>query len=191
MSGGIQAEKELLRARVGALRRGFDAGWVREASARLQAQVMGLPEFLAARQVACYLALPGEVQAESIVQRCRTDGKALCLPAFDCAKRVYGFVNWPADAVMVRGPMGIAQPADLQAAEGEAIDFVVVPGVAFDTTGGRLGHGGGHFDRMLSGAVRAFKVGVAFEAQLAERVPMGPHDVRMDAVVTESRVLRG
>ena len=66
--------------------------------------------------------------------------------------------------------------------------MVVVPGVAFDAQGGRLGHGRGHFDRLLARSP-ALRVGLCSEARLVAAVPMEPHDVRMDVVATETRMI--
>jgi 5-formyltetrahydrofolate cyclo-ligase len=74
----------------------------------------------------------------------------------------------------------------------ETVDLAVVPGIAFDLRGGRLGHGGGHIDRMLGAdALRGpFAAGLAFECQIFECLPMGIHDRPMQAVVTETRTIR-
>jgi 5-formyltetrahydrofolate cyclo-ligase len=70
------------------------------------------------------------------------------------------------------------------------VDFVVVPGVAFDAAGRRLGRGRGHYDATLAAAGPAFLCGIAFEVQVVDEVPSEAHDVALDAVVTEARVLR-
>ena len=72
----------------------------------------------------------------------------------------------------------------------QELDLLVIPGLAFDRQGGRLGYGKGYFDRLLPGArPDALLAAVAFECQLFDAVPMQPYDVRVDAVVTESRYL--
>ena len=69
--------------------------------------------------------------------------------------------------------------------------MIVVPGVAFDARGGRLGYGGGFYDRFLASAGEgAIRIGICFEVQVVDEVPMAGHDLRVDAVVTEQRVLR-
>ncbi|HTL75696.1 MAG TPA: 5-formyltetrahydrofolate cyclo-ligase, partial [Casimicrobiaceae bacterium] len=71
-----------------------------------------------------------------------------------------------------------------------SVDWVLVPGVAFDARGGRLGYGGGFYDRLLPGAAgSAPRVAGAFEMQIVDAVPTAPHDVGVDAVVTERRTL--
>ena len=69
------------------------------------------------------------------------------------------------------------------------IDTVLIPGSVFDPSGGRLGYGGGFYDRFLTEAApRAIRLGVAFELQLVDQVPMEPHDQYMDILVTEQQI---
>jgi len=109
------------------------------------------------------------------------------VPAFRPGTKDYALA-WLGAGVKLRpGRMGILEPAPAQWAEPAAVGAVLVPGVAFDRSGGRLGRGGGYYDRLLRG-LRAVKVGVAFEAQLVGVVPAGPTDQRVDWVVTEQGV---
>lgn len=185
----LAAVKGEVRQRVLALRSALDAGEAGRLGARLQTSVLAQPEFARARRVGCYLALKGEVPTEAIIRQCHAEGRHLCVPGFDRARRVYGFVAYAPDAVMTAGPLGIMQPAETVPVAASTLDLVIVPGVAFDACGGRVGHGGGHYDRMLAGST-VFKLAVAFDFQVVEIVPVGHQDILMDAIVTESRVLR-
>jgi 5-formyltetrahydrofolate cyclo-ligase len=94
------------------------------------------------------------------------------------------------DSGLVVERMGVREPA----AGGQVVppgdlDLILVPGLAFDEHGRRLGRGGGHYDRFLAGLSSA-RVGVAFEVQLAPQVPAGPGDERVDAVATERRIIQ-
>ena len=75
------------------------------------------------------------------------------------------------------------KPIDL-----DTIDIIIVPGVAFDTTGNRMGHGKGYFDRLLK-HLDALRIGLAFEFQIVSHVPMDPHDEKMDIIVTEKQII--
>ncbi len=94
------------------------------------------------------------------------------------------------------GTFGILEPTKgMPLADLSAIDFVIVPGRAFDSDGRRLGRGKGYYDGFLSrlkpfGAGGPMKLGVAFACQLADAVPVEPRDVNMDAIATEHRVIR-
>ena len=87
-----------------------------------------------------------------------------------------------------KGAHGIREPMEAPVAEPDDLRVIVGPGMAFDAQGGRLGHGRGHFDRLLAQS-RALLVGLCFENRLVKAVPMESHDVRMDVVATEKRML--
>lgn len=96
------------------------------------------------------------------------------------------------DADLAPGHRGIREPlpAARRPARVDRVDTFLVPGAAFDADGNRVGYGGGHFDRLLAAArPAACRIGVAFEAQILDAVPREPHDVAMDAVVTERRAI--
>ena len=95
------------------------------------------------------------------------------------------------DADLTPGPWGIREPDPRRCPPVRPgdVDLVLVPGVAFDAGGGRLGYGGGYYDRLLGTCAEATTlVAAAFEVQMVERVPMGPGDRRVDLVVTERGV---
>jgi 5-formyltetrahydrofolate cyclo-ligase len=98
---------------------------------------------------------------------------------------------------LVAGPMGLLEPADHCAEVSlDAIDVFVVPGLAFDRRGQRLGYGGGYYDEVAArvrarrDGRRAFLVGVGFDFQMVDRCPAGERDVAIDCVVTDARVVR-
>ena len=87
------------------------------------------------------------------------------------------------------GFRGIQEPhSTTPASSVDTLDLLVVPGLAFDRTGGRLGQGGGYYDRVLRTRARPFTVGIAYSNQLVEQVPMGEGDQRVDCVVTENGI---
>ena len=119
------------------------------------------------------------------------DGKAVCVPAHRAEDGRYAMAALAPDAARGAGPAGIVEPAFKEWILLETVDLVVVPGVAFDPAGGRVGRGAGHYDRLLAGAGRACaRVGLAFEFQVLAGVPTSGHDVGMDVIVTEQRTLR-
>ena len=90
------------------------------------------------------------------------------------------------------GRWSVPEPAAPRWVAAEDVDLALVPGLAFDAAGGRLGHGGGYYDRLLARAEPriACRAGIAWACQIVDRVPTGPHDVRMDWVVTEKEIRR-
>lgn len=153
----------------------------RRMSEQLIGRIGELPEFAAARCVGLFCALPDEPDMTA------------ALAAWSCGKRVVvprvegetmQFYDYDR-ATMVCGAFGIAEPgAGARMCRPEEIELVVVPGVAFDRCGARLGRGKGFYDRYLSqSGVRAVKIGACYAHQLVEALPVEPHDVRMDRVV--------
>ena len=88
---------------------------------------------------------------------------------------------------MVSGEQfGIGEPTGPEWTDLGAVELIVVPGVAFDSEGNRMGRGRGFYDRLLKSTPRAAKVGVAYDFQMLDHIATEPHDVRMDRVITES-----
>lgn len=138
------------------------------------------PPFQQAGTVLLYYSLPDEVCTHAFIRKW-CDRKRLLLPVVvgdDLELRCY---TGPAD--MAIGAYGIAEPVGPAFTELSAIDVAVVPGVAFDAAGHRLGRGKGYYDRLLP-HLRAVKVGICYPYQLLAEVPAEPFDVRMDAVVS-------
>lgn len=149
-----------------------------------------------AQVVALFSSLSGEVETGRAISDLWDAGQKVLLPRMVSAGDL-AFHEFPAGAELVRGPYGVLEPAaSFPPVELALADVVVVPGLAFDRSGGRLGRGAGYYDRALAAArARAWResarpgplaVGLGFGFQLVEGVPMEPADFRLDAVVTET-----
>lgn len=189
-STSIASEKGALRERMLLVRAGLPPA-VREAASRaITARLAALPTWKDAGTVALHAALGAEVDTAELARLAHAEGKRIAWPRTASSGPGLAFASCPA-AELVPGPArALEPPADAPPVSLTSIDLLVVPGVAFDTRGGRLGRGRGHYDAALSrirpGAVR---VGLCFDEQVVERVPVEPHDVRVDLVVTPSGVL--
>jgi 5-formyltetrahydrofolate cyclo-ligase len=186
----LQEVKAHLRKTVLGRRDAMDAG-TRAASSRAIVQgIIGLAAYKEARTILAYAAFGSELQTDAFLRHTLNEGKALLLPRVNRQKRlleVYEVRDLTQD--LEAGTWGIREPRPDRCvpAAPRVVDFVLVPGLAFDAHGGRLGHGAGYYDRLLSGGVspHAWLVAGAFEAQMVEAVPMNEHDVPVDMVVTE------
>lgn len=148
------------------------------------------PALAGARVVAGYLSLPGELPPEPLMTALHAAGRIVAVPAWDPAARDYVFRRWTPDALVVEGPMHVRQPAIGESVPFDSVDTVLVPGLAFDRLGNRLGFGAGWYDRLLARCrPGAAFVGVAFDEQLFAEVPAEPHDVRMRWLATPGAVL--
>ena len=161
------------------------------ASAAITARIAALPTFTAARTVLLTLSFRSEWDTLPLIELALADGKTVAAPRVNGATRMldlHALVDPPRD--LVAGTFGIPEPdprADPVAPE--TVDWVLVPGIAFDRSGRRLGYGGGYYDRLLPLLSRATRVAGAFDLQLVDRVPSAPHDLGVDVIVTESQTL--
>ncbi len=140
------------------------------------------------RSIACYLSYGKELPTGPILDVCRDKGLRVAVPAWDGG--LYRFA-WLSDGeVLEEGPKGIPQPARLLFADASEFDLFLVPGLVFSTDGGRIGYGGGWYDRLLPGRrPDSFCQGLCLDGQLvADALPLEPHDLRMDAVLAPSGI---
>ena len=140
----------------------------------------------AARMVGLYRALPSECGTAALAAALQAAGKAICYPAVLPGARALSFRR--SAGAFVAGALGIEEPAGAQVELSE-IDLLVVPALAADERGGRLGRGRGHYDATLA-ICGATTVALVFESQLVPEVPVGEHDRRVGAICTEARLLR-
>jgi 5-formyltetrahydrofolate cyclo-ligase len=153
-------------------------------------EITHLDCYLRSGVVLAYVGFGSELRTETFLRRVLDDGKVLLLPRVNRNERRLNLhvVKDPAKDLEA-GTWGIREPSpDLcPRAEPAALDFALVPGVAFDARGARLGYGGGYYDTLLAGSTksRPSLVAAAFELQVVDEVPLEEHDVRVDLIVTE------
>ena len=163
------------------LNRALDSRQRLRASAAIFSAVERLPEFRAARTVAVFAALPDDPATDEVLARWASTRRVVLPRVEGDAMRFYACRP---DA-LVFGAFGILEPQGERPCPAGEIDLVVCPGVAFTADGRRLGRGRGYYDRYLGDpAFRGFRVGVCYAHQLVDDLPVEPHDVRMDRVIT-------
>ncbi len=150
-------------------------------------RILAAPEFARAECVFAFHPMRTEPNIRRVLETVLWTGRTLLLPRCGAAGEMRALVVRSMDELVQDGSFGLFQPR-ADAPEGLP-DLVLVPAVAFDLAGYRLGHGGGYYDRYLSRYSGA-SLGVCFEKMLLERVPREAHDRPVAAVVTECRVLR-
>jgi 5-formyltetrahydrofolate cyclo-ligase len=138
-----------------------------------------------ARLIALYRALPSECGTAALAAKLEASGVGVCYPVVSSVSRALAFRR--SAGVFVSGALGIEEPTG-NAVLLEEIDLIVVPAIAVDERGGRIGRGRGHYDATLA-ACRATSVALIFEAQLVPDVPLGEHDRPVRAVCTEARLI--
>lgn len=183
--------KEELRTRMRALRKALPRE-VRAAKAALvRDRVIALPEFAAARVVSSFLAVRGEIDPAPIAEAALAAGKTVVLPRVDYEENGLVLHRWqPGDALEESG-FGVPEPLpEAPRVVPDEVDFVIVPALAIDERGHRVGYGKGFYDRLLPQMPSAVRCAIAYDFQLLAEVPDIEGDVPVQIVVTEKTVLR-
>ncbi|MDD4911502.1 MAG: 5-formyltetrahydrofolate cyclo-ligase [Sideroxydans sp.] len=191
----IQARKQALRRSIIAARDNLTPTLRAHASKHIVDQLCKLATYKASRIVLGYLNFGSEVASEAWVRQALTDGKCVLLPRVNKAsKHLELFEVKDIDSDVETGAYGIREPiverCDRFEALGE-IDLILMPGVAFDWEGGRLGYGGGYFDRLLAHLPhRPVLIAGAFAMQVVKEIPQESTDHKIDWLVTENETIR-
>ena len=137
-------------------------------------------------QLLLYIPISAEIDVNPLIKKGLEVGKQIALPRFSPENNGYEACAMPNLGELVIGKFGIPEPSlGCQKMDTKQLDLVIVAGVAFDGLGGRLGRGGGFFDRLLAD-ISAKKCGVCFDQQVHPDVPVERHDVKMDMIATPS-----
>ncbi|KAF7326013.1 5-formyltetrahydrofolate cyclo-ligase [Mycena kentingensis (nom. inval.)] len=205
MLSALKAEKKLLRKAMASKLRNIPS--IPDQSAAVTKRVLALPCFTQAKSVSCYLSMPsGEVDTSSLAREILRTGKTLYVPKIDTAAdgrmellRIY---NEPDLDSLPAGVWGIKEPDRLR--DGEArtsaedadagIDLILVPGLAFDQSFSRLGHGKGYYDRFITkytnNRKRPVLVALSLREQLLDdAIPTAEYDCKMDWIITPDEQL--
>jgi 5-formyltetrahydrofolate cyclo-ligase len=139
----------------------------------------------------CFVSFGSEVDTSAIIDWALTQGKTVAAPRIIAPRTMvmHRFTDPTRD--LEEGKHGIRAPrADLPLVAPAEFDLVLMPGSAFSADGARLGYGGGFYDTYLAHATNVPRIAVAFELQIVGELPHEAHDLAVDAIVTEQRVIR-
>ncbi len=182
------AEKKRLRALIRKNRRALQEAFFRRESEAFLPFLSALPEWKRARTVMAYAALQGEPDLSPVLREILCSGRRLVLPRCEGESIIPRLVTGLSR--LSPGAYGIPEPGEgCPAVRPEEIDLLLVPGLAFDREGFRLGQGGGYYDRFLPQA-RGFRLGVCHAFELLPAVPREAHDARMDGAMTGDGIER-
>lgn len=179
-----------IRRRMRQARRGVDAAERVTYSAAVCRRMLSRPDVMAAvaakEPFAVYLATPQEIDLTTLIESLWAAECPVFAPAWDGES--YVLARYARGTELVAGPMGVLEPAvDGHGNPAPVPRIWIVPGLAFTRDGGRLGYGGGWYDRLLASAPQPSAVlGVAYPFQLLEKLPSEPHDIALTDVVVAS-----
>ena len=160
-------------------------------SLKIRALLSQQPFWKDAAAILFFAPLPDEVDVWPLLEEALTTGKTAALPRFDPQGQNYVTCRvHDLRREIVAGQFGIREPGNgCGEIAPHSLDLILVPGVAFDLAGHRLGRGRGFYDRLLADA-RGIKCGMAFDEQIVEAIPVEPLDVRMDFILTPTRLVK-
>lgn len=159
-------------------------------------KLFDLEEFHKSSSILFYVAARSEVQTEDLIRQAIKQGKRVLVPVTDVEnKRLLVSELHDFDLELGKGAYGIMEPVEIyrRFVPLSEVEMIIVPGVAFDLQGYRIGYGGGYYDRMIESIkdkdTEVCLIGVCFECQLIDAVPIEQHDMAVDRIITEERVI--
>jgi 5-formyltetrahydrofolate cyclo-ligase len=178
----LAQEKTLLRQQALARRAACDPALGAAMAAHIMRDAPPPPDAI----VAGFISLPGEISTAALLAALAAKNIALCLPFTPPRGDALQFRAWRPGAPLVPGRFGTVHP------EGPDMvpDFILIPLLAFDAAGNRLGYGGGYYDRTLAAYPSAYRLGCAFAAQGFPTIPTTPTDLKLHAIATEQGVTK-
>lgn len=188
MTGSVAQEKAAVRARVRQALAALPPARRALEEELVTAAVQDTPEWRAARTLLLYRSVGTEMTTVGLGNAAWREGKRVAFPRLmpDGHLELHRVATW---TEFVPGPHGIPEPsAKAPSVAAAEIDLALIPGIAFDPAGGRLGRGGGHFDRLLAAGALRHAWGLAFDCQVVERVPREGHDRGVERVVHAAAV---
>jgi 5-formyltetrahydrofolate cyclo-ligase len=160
---------------------------------KIENRLFDFANFIEANITMLYISGPGEVSSRNIITYCLDYRKIIVLPAFDPLKfriRLFKIDNIEKD--LKPGSRGMLEPdtARCKPVPVECLDIAIIPGIAFDEKGGRIGSGEGYYDRFIPKLpITTRKVSIAFEDQIIPQAPMESHDKHVDIIITNERTI--
>lgn len=181
-------DKQEIREKVNTERKTLHPSVISEKSRKIIEILKSLDEYNDAETIMPYLSLDIEVDTKEFIKNeLINKNKTIIIPFVEendiKISRLDDFKN------LDQGKFGVLEPIKKEKHEGK-IDLIIVPGVAFDSKGSRIGFGKGYYDRFLQENKEALKVALAFEEQIVDSIPAELHDISVDMIITEKRVVR-
>ena len=182
--------KEELREKYRKIRAQIPSETRKHADSQIAERLFNRPEYRDARIIYCYMSFKDEADTASIIDESLRLGKQVALPRVSGKRKMeFFFISGQKD--LVTGFMGIKEPAGycLEASAPSEDALVLLPGLAFDRSGARLGYGGGFYDTYLAKHAGCKKAALAYSAQIAPEIPTEPVDVKTDMIITEKELI--
>jgi len=195
----MEEKKRKLRQEFLKKRNNLSRGEIKSKSEKIEKRLFALPEFQRAKTIMFYVSFRSEVETEKMIKNALKLRKRIVVPVVDGEKIVVSEIK-NLKKELTKGSFGIREPKKefRRRVNQKEIDLVVVPGVVFDKRGGRLGYGRGYYDRFLRNKLIRLRmsrshqcalIALAFDLQIARKIPLVKEDIKIDKIVTESGIV--
>jgi len=180
--------KETLRKEIKEKRRKHSKEEQRKKSKEIKEKLFNLPEYKESKTVLFYVSYNGEVNTFDMRKEALIDKKVV-VPISNIETQTLSLSILESWDDLELGSYNILEPKKecIKEISIDVIDLIIVPGVAFDISGNRMGHGKGYYDKLLD-KTKTTSIGLCFEFQLVEKIPTQPHDKAVDILITEKRI---
>ncbi len=158
-----------------------------EISRKIEDKLFSLEHYKKSRVVMFFVSFNSEVHTHGMIKRALQD-KTVIVPKV-VQNEIEPSIILDFDSLLPSGRFGILEPIEAMKIAYKSIGLILVPGIAFDKEGHRIGYGHGYYDKFLKKVPKAIKIGLAFDSQIIDKIPNEQHDVPVDLVVTEKRVI--
>ncbi|MCH5211123.1 MAG: 5-formyltetrahydrofolate cyclo-ligase [Oscillospiraceae bacterium] len=179
--------KEKLRLEMREKRRALSKDIIQKSSAEICRQLFTLDEVKTAKSVCVFLSAFNEPDTMGIIKQLWQSGKKVSAPVSDTETNTLSLFQIESIEDLHKGAYGIPEPSKSKPVSEEDIDVILVPGLAFDKKGGRMGFGKGYYDRLLAKS-RAMRIGLCYDFQLMDSIPTEEHDINMNYIITEKNL---
>jgi len=165
-----------------------ESDWIKNSESTSQL-LMKLPEINNSKIIGFYSSIQGEVDTTIMIDELIKMGKTICLPKINTSNKTINFFQIQEIENLVKGHYGILEPNTNIEISPRNLQCVIVPGIAFDDFGNRLGYGYGYYDKFFTNNNQIIKIGIGFDFQILSEIKSKSLDVKIDVLVTESRII--
>ena len=187
--GSSQHDKKLLRDRARALRSSLTPAEIMEKSGRICRNLMDVLD--GANPLMVYVSKPREVHTRALISHLLAQGKTIIVPIIEKDTKTLRLSYLNDTAVLCQSTFNVSEPVGHEVpAHASDVKAVIIPMLAFDKRGNRLGYGAGYYDRFLTTYPHLTRIGIAFACQELAEIPADPTDASMDMIVTDNGIIR-
>jgi len=184
--------KDRLRKSIEKKRNTLSTSEVLEKSSRIKKRIFEMDLFRDAQTILFYVSYGNEVYTHDMIKESISLGKTVVVPKSvtkNNALILSRLTDWNNLEV---GAYNILEPKQesIEQVDVESVDLIIVPGVVFDESGNRIGHGKGYYDRLLNDSQNIPNIGLAFELQMIDNIESEKHDEKIDVIITEDRIMK-